>query len=154
MHNTDTTETERGTCDVTFLTVHAAAVRLGVTTRAIRARIKRGTLNAVKVDGARGAEWRVNLGAAIGDTVTGDAIPTTPPAHTDTRGAWVAERAALLDQIAWLHQHVTTQSEHISELTRLLDAEREARAAISARPLQALPVVESRPRRRWFRLWG
>lgn len=140
MHNAETTETERGMCDVTFLTVHAAAVRLGVTTRAIRARIKRGTLHAVKVNGARGPEWRVNLGTVAGDAVTGDAIPTTPP-------AWIAERAALLDQIAWLHQHVT-------DLTRILDAEREARAALQARPLQSLPSVESKPRRRWFRLWG
>ena len=140
MHNAETTETERGMCDVTFLTVHAAAVRLGVTTRAIRARIKRGTLHAVKVNGARGPEWRVNLGTVAGDAVTGDAIPTTPP-------AWIAERAALLDQIAWLHQHVT-------DLTRILDAEREAQASLQARPLQSLPVVESKRRRRWFRLWG
>ena len=146
MHNAETTETERGMCDVTFLTVHAAAVRLGVTTRAIRARIKRGTLHAVKVNGARGPEWRVNLGTVAGDAVTGDAIPTAPPAHTGPT-AWIAERAALLDQIAWLHQHVT-------DLTRILDAEREARAALQARPLQSLPSVESKPRRRWFRLWG
>ena len=92
-----------------------AAVRMGVTTRAIRARIKRGTLHAVKVDGARGPEWRVNLGTVAGDTVTGDAIPTTQHAPM----AWIAERAALLDQIAWLHQHVTAQSGHITELTRL-----------------------------------
>lgn len=140
MHNAETTRNDTVTGNVTFLTVHAAAVRLGVTTRAIRARIKRGTLHAVKVNGARGPEWRVNLGTVAGDAVTGDAIPTTPP-------AWIAERAALLDQIAWLHQHVT-------DLTRILDAEREAQASLQARPLQSLPVVESKRRRRWFRLWG
>lgn len=141
MHNTDTTGKEQVTGDVTFLTVHAAAVRLGVSTRAIRARIKRGTLNAVKVEGSRGMEWRVNLDRTGEVTPTPDAIPTTPT-------GWVAERMALLDEVAWLRRQVETLQDQTLDLLRLVETAQSA----NARPLAALPSVESK-RRPWFRFW-
>jgi len=131
--------TGRATGNGTGLTVAETAYRLGISERAVRARIRRGTLHAAKTAGRHGAVWSVTL-PGNGQTGT-EARPDGEPAPA----TWSVERAALLDQVAWLRNQV-------DNLTRIVEADRNERAALNARPLAALPSVDS-DRRPWWRFW-
>jgi len=138
--------------------VSEVAQRLGVTPRAVRARIARGTLKAYHVPGANGPEWRV-APECLEDTA---AYPERGKrtAATDARDD-ASSNAALRAQVEWLRSQVDVMQGHVKELTALLRSEQQRTAAIEAR-VYGLPLPggqapadtgqpgEQQPRRRWW----
>lgn len=131
--------TERGT----GVTVRHAAERLGISERAVRARIKRGTLAAEQVPGGNGPVWRVFLDA---EQVTshGTEHGTEHAVH-----AWEQERAALLAQVEWLRGQVEQATERHAaaeqEWRRILEQEQHTRAALIARRVPQIAPPEPEP---------
>ncbi len=76
------TGTDRGHAPSAWPTMREAGEQLGMTPNAIRQRIRRGSLTAVKVDGI----WRVNLPAPAGDHRSAGIRPGPEPTPYD-RGA-------------------------------------------------------------------
>ena len=151
VHNRNTagTDTERAR----GLSVKAAGARLGVSERAIRARIRRGTLAAWGIEGKRGTEWRVSLDAIEAECTDRVRDGSTKGTEAEQGGtgtaspsqAWEAERAALIGEVAWLRGQVEEHQRHTSDLARLLESEQHQRAALEARIIRALPAPVPEP---------
>lgn len=143
MEQAEGTQAEGGTA----VTVAEAAAILGISPRAVRMRIERGTLEA----------WRVNVGRTEAWRIRRDALQSAGKEGTSSgTGAWKErkeqpssssqERAELREQVAWLRGKVDA-------LTRMLEAERTDKRILEARLVRALPggeAQEQQPRRRWW----
>ena len=160
----------------TGYTVAEVAAALGVSQRAIRARIRRGTLAAYAIAGPRGMEYRVTRTEDIQVSMEGGMAEGSRKGNREhitvpvPPAAWERERADLVAQVEWLRGQVETQTERAAEAMRLLESEQNQRAAIEARIIRALPApaaepegvtieqdpqpaegVTPEPRRRWWR---
>jgi len=158
------------------LSVREAAARLGVSERAVRARIKRQTLAAWTVEGKRGPVWCVSPDAIEAErnregnvTGTGGEQAGTSTASWFTlrqeRTALLARCEELTGQVEWLRGQVEEHQRHAGHLTSLLAAETTARQALEERVLTALPgqtdtdTVQAeqgteQPRRWWWLRWA
>lgn len=109
----------------TGVSVQAAAAALGITERTVRRRIKRGDLQAYKVDGLHGDSWRVLLGEP--DVSTVDRAGVDSPVHggqsrpdSPVHGPQPAAIGALIDTIAHLREdHRAEREDHRAEVARL-----------------------------------
>ena len=132
--------------DRDLLPMREAAAVLGVTQDAIRARIRRGTIEARKESG----RWMVAVPADVQD-----AARDTTATDVDA----VARIAALEADAAALRSQVAGQRELIDELREALRHERGEAAKVSAaheRMTLALPAPQADPpprRRRWPLPW-
>ena len=162
------------------LSIREAAAALGVSEKVVRGRIKRGELAAWQADTKFGQQWRIALegeptdspaggvgepsGATLGEPSDNPA-PSVNGASGSTLGEplgnpWEAERSQLLarledmqGRVAWLEKHADALTEQNTEMTRLLEREQHARAALEARQLRALaapivPMAQDLPRAR------
>ena len=78
-----------------------------------------------------------------------DVVPRASWGRYESRVERNTERLlALLDEVAWLRRQVEALQNQTVDLLRLVETAQSA----NARPLAALPSVESK-RRPWFRFW-
>lgn len=133
--------------------VAEAAARLGISRRAVRLRIERGTLKAWQIATDRGKAWRVDpegLEGTAHPEATGNTSGTEErPASPSFPVEWEAERAALLDKIAGLEadkarlwNNVEAVQAHAAELARMLEQEQHNQRALEAKLVRALPAPE------------
>lgn len=137
--------------DGEWLTVAAAARRLGVSPRAIRGRIDRGTI-ASKPNGNMGRLVLVRPGEASGDRPEegpGDELELLREELVEARvtiarleGQVEAARAVAVADVATARAEVEAREQVIAELRRTLEHER-ARA----------DRIEAEARKPWWRRW-
>ena len=146
MEQSEGTQAEGGTA----VSVVEAAAILGISPRAVRMRIERGTLEAWRVNVGRTEEWRIQRSALRTASKEGTSTGTGAWKERKERPSgssqeWTQERAELREQVAWLRGKVDA-------LTRLLEAERSDKSALEARLVRMLPggEVQEQPRRRWW----
>ena len=127
------------------VTIREAAGALGVTVKAVRARIRRGTLRADMVPGRYGDEYRVYLGVPAVSPIdgVGEGVGQGTPGT-----GWKAERAALMEQIAWLRAQIEADKAAAAEHRRLLLMAQQTIAAQQS-TIQALPAPKAR--RPWWK---
>ncbi len=156
------------------LSVDAAAARLGITPDAVRSRIKRGTLWAVRRNGRVQVVLRDPVAReAVGARCTGHEALTTGPTHGPTHGA--DERDLAKDAAATrLRAEIARQKHRVRELERergrldrelarqrrFVDLEHALRARLqdqldrlNERLSDALPEILDDPTERADRLW-
>ena len=156
------------------LSVDAAAQRLGITPDAVRSRIKRGTLWAVRRNGRVQVVLRDPLAReAVGARFVGPEALTTGPTHDPTHGANLTDLAK--DAAATrLRAEIARQKHRVRELererdrldrdlarqTRFLNMEHALRARLqdqldrlNERLSDALPEILDDPTERADRLW-
>jgi excisionase family DNA binding protein len=138
----------------TGLSVSQAAATLGLSVNAVRHKIRRGSLPAVKVNG----EWRVQLvegvphrPAAQARTVAGEDSPADSPPDRPLAISMSAEqqlatlREGLVAPLVALTERQQQTIAEQAEMIGRLSAERDALAARSA--------VQERSGRAWWRRW-
>ncbi len=147
MEQAEGTQAEGGTA----VSVVEAAAILGISPRAVRMRIERGTLEAWRVNVGRTEEWRIQRAALQPASKEGTSSGTgawkeRKEQPSSSHPEWPQERAELREQVAWLRGKVDA-------LTRLLEAERSDKSALEARLVRMLPggEVQEQPRRRWWK---
>jgi hypothetical protein len=162
------------------LSVDAAATRLGISPDAVRSRIKRGTLWAVRRNGRvqvvlRDPAARKDAPRPGPEIPTGE--PTNPPAHGATQGATHAPTRSPGDgaqTVALLRAEIAHQKSRVRELERereyldqeltrqrkFLDMEQALRARLqdqfdhlNERLSDAVPEILGDPTERADRLW-
>jgi excisionase family DNA binding protein len=122
------------------VSVEEAARRLGVSSITIRRRLRKGALEAVKVETPQGHQWLVQLD---GDVAEGDQSPdhvaieqpTTPPIEQ------VPATDALAREIARLEAHNQDLRGQLDDRVR----EIERLHTILSQTVRALPVPEAQP---------
>jgi len=120
------------------LSVVEVAALMGVSARAVRARIHRGTLPAQRVVGAHGGEWRVHTrDVTVGTAYQRTDIPTRRDEEVVT---------ALREEVAWLRAEVEAHRVHAERLTSALQTEQ-------ARAMAMLPPPGDPTSRPWWRFW-
>jgi excisionase family DNA binding protein len=122
------------------VTVEEAARRLGVSSITIRRRLKRGQLQAIKVDTPQGHQWLVQLHEPDGqaDQAAAEAAterPSTPPIEQ------VPATDALAREIARLEAHNQDLRAQLDDRVR----EIERLHTILSQTVRALPVPEPQP---------
>jgi excisionase family DNA binding protein len=122
------------------VTVEEAARRLGLSSITIRRRLKRGQLEAVKVETPQGHQWLVQLAEPAGqaDQAPAEAAiaqPTTPPIEQ------VPATDALAREIARLEAHNQDLRGQLDDRVR----EIERLHTILSQTVRALPVPEAPP---------
>ncbi len=160
------------------LSVDAAAQRLGISPDAVRSRIKRGTLWAVRRNGRVQVVLRdPPAREAAGGRFAGPEAPTTGPTHDPTHGAAQgaggtdpardeaatrlrAEIAHLKHRVRELERERDRLDRDLARQTRFLDLEHALRARLqdqldrlNERLSDALPETLDDPTERADRLW-
>ena len=116
------------------MSVAEAAVRLGITPDAVRARLHRGTLAGEKHAGT----WRVWLSNTTTDRqTTGDRQDATGHRQDAPTG----EVDALRDHVAYLAADVAYLQDQLAQRSRELATERERSDVIQQLALQRIPVL-------------
>jgi len=161
----------------TWPTMREAGDLLGLTANAIRQRIRRGSLTALKVDGI----WRVDVTAPVGDQGTAGpqpgpkpppydqgAVPSTPTTHTTgaaTDHPGPVGQDELIEQLRSEVEHLRHELEvrtreierrdviimNLSDSLKALPASFETQQAESPGALVGAP--ETQPQRAWWRFW-
>jgi hypothetical protein len=134
--------------------VGQAARTLGITAQAVRKRIRRGTLEAYKLDG----EWRIVLPVGqdgTGETARDAGSPGNVPAGQDrARDALIAQ---LHSEIEFLRRLTEHQAGVIAQLTSRPELPAPQDNPVHARSddsdAVAQPDAVGVPRRRWWQFW-
>lgn len=130
--------------------VRDAARLLGISVKAVRERLKRGTLSGRRVSTPQGVRWEVYLPEATRPDLEG--LPAGLPTE-DYPGRPVrrSELSRLLAEVDWLRSQVervqddarAAEERHAqaeSELRQLLEREQHNRLALEAKLVRALPA--------------
>ena len=133
--------------------VQDAARLLGISVKAVRERLKRGTLRGRRVETARGARWEVYLPEATrpGPERLPGGLPTEDyPGYPELERLqaevdWLRSQVERVQEDARAAEERHAQAE--SELRQLLEREQHNRLALEARLVRALPapVLEEEP---------
>lgn len=137
--------------------VRDAARLLGISVKAVRERLRRGTLSGRRVSTPQGDRWEVDLPEATRTDLEG--LPAGLPTEDyPGRPARRSELSRLLAEVDWLRSQVERvqtdkraaeerHSQAEAEWRQLLEREQHNRLALEARLVRALPapVLEEEP---------
>lgn len=136
------------------LTVEEAALRLKTSEDALRKRIRRGLLHAVKAQGRWWIPWPILEGQATGQAIGQD----TRPMGQDTQAELKPEISLLEAQIEHLKETVwrlederDTLRQALEKAQRALLNQQSLSLPAAVKEIQALP--ENTPKRRWWEVW-
>jgi hypothetical protein len=140
-----------------WLTTDRAAAQLGISARAVRGRIRAGTLRAERVTVAGKPAWRVRLGAeAAPPTASGRAEAATATASASFPTSATADLAPLVALVERQQATILELAGRCGFLQAELEQAR-VRLGEGEKHRQVDGVSEPRPQGRWWRLgrlWG
>ncbi len=171
-----TTNDEQVSTIADGLTIHQAALQLGMSQTTIRRRIKDGSLKASRISTSQGFEWRILLDGQVPSEgngqvlTTGENVPTAGEevpiggeqvATTNDRLATIADDAAstVMEQLRPLLEQLNAERER-SEVLQRQNVELagrcgylQARLEAAERQVLALspPMEPERPKAPWWR---
>lgn len=130
------------------LSVDETAARLGISSMTVRRMIKRGQLNAKKVIGRSGTEWRITLDEQLIGTGVTAAVQVS---NRGDQPAFVGDLVALVSKLTNRCEQLETERGELLHKLGHLTAQLEA----SSQRLALLEAPQAkREQRPWWKFWG